>query len=548
MSGLAKCASEFMRRLKMLTPSPPVRRIAAHNRRVFPHAPDEARREPVVLFELNTLRSAHIAYSYLANTLAEAQQARIVAYVPGFLQGWRQYLYFKIKRMIGVDEFKVYRSFGTTEFLAFAANASQKARAKAIFDSVVPLLKNCRDIEEMMLDGTRVGDLIYDSYLARYRRPTIDIGSEEFRRFLLESIELFLCWTDYFDSHDVRAVNVSHCVYNVALPLRIAVKRGIASYQTNTTHVYRLSERNVFAYGDFADFPALFRGLPPALRAAGLAEAERRVKRRFAGEVGVDMEYSTKSAYGEAKHARLLRPSPRKKILIATHCFFDSPHGYGDNIFPDFNEWLTFLGEMTKVTDYDWYIKTHPDYLPGTKEIIDGFVARYPKFTLLPADASHHQIIAEGINLALTVHGTIAFEYAALGVPVINASQNNPHIAYDFNLHAKDVEHYRRMLLNLDDLGLKIDQQKVYEYYFMKFICNTDDIFFESYSKAVSDLGGYSRQFDAAVYDRWLQDWSVERHETIVQALRNFVRSGDFRLNFTHFGRQITFNALGGKT
>ena len=44
---------------------------------------------------------------------------------------------------------------------------------------------------------------------------------------------------------------------------------------------------------------------------------------------------------------------------------------------------------------HEWYITSVPAWY---QEIIDGFIARYPKFTLLPADASHHQIIAEGIN------------------------------------------------------------------------------------------------------------------------------------------------------
>jgi hypothetical protein len=359
---------------------------------------------------------------------------------------------------------------------------------------------------------------------------------------LLHSIELFLAWNDYFDSHDVCAVNVSHCVYNVAMPLRIAVKRGIPAYQANATHFYRMTEHNMFAYNDFVDFPRRFAALPLDVRTTGVAEAQRRIERRFAGQVGVDMEYSTKSAYGKNKYAQLLRPSPRKKILIATHCFFDSPHSYGNNIFPDFHEWLSFLGEITKVTDYDWYIKTHPDYLPGTKEIIDAFVAKYPKFALLPADSSHHQIIAEGIDLALTVFGTIGFEYAALDVPVINASQNNPHIAYGFNRHAKDVDDYRRMLLNVDRSNFNIDRQKVCEYYFMRFIYNTENLLFENYDDALEYLGGYISQFQAPVYDRWLQEWSQERHQAIVKALKHYVRSGDFRMDYTHYGREFALN------
>jgi hypothetical protein len=530
--------------IKELKVSPAVRRFVSHNRRVFPLAPGAKDRKRVVLFELSQLQSAQIAYSYLANALAEEYQARIVGYVPEFLGSWRRRLYFAVRRAIGADPINIFRSFGATEILSLAPTVDQKAKAKKLLETILPGLRNNFDVERLRIDGILVGDLIYDSYLMKYRQATIRVDSPQFSDFLLLALELFVAWTDYLDNHDVRAINVTHCVYNVAMPLRIAVKRGIPVFQANVTHLYRLTENELFAYNDFFHFPERFAALPLNVREAGLAEAKRRIERRFAGEVGVDMAYSTKSAYSDVKYVRLLRPSSRKKILIATHCFFDSPHSYGNNTFPDFYDWLSFLGEMSETTDYDWYIKTHPDFLPGTKEIIDSLVAKYPKFTLLPADSSHHQIIGEGIDLALTVFGTIAFEYAALGITVINASPSNPHIAYDFNLHAKTVDSYRSMLLNLNRLGLKIDARKIYEYYFMRNIFNTEDIFFESYDKAIEDLGGYYGQFEPKVYDRWLKDYSPKRHHTIVKAFRRFIRSGDFRLDYRHFGREFTVTSM----
>ena len=479
------------------------------------------------------------------NALSERYQAKIKAYIPRQHAGFRQKLAFFIKKIAGQNEFGVYKSFGASEFFSIKISKKQNKKAIYLFDSIINRLNCTNYVENIIINGVLIGDLIYDSYLMGFGRPTIDVKDREFRRFLLESLESFVFWEDYLNGHDVRAINVSHCVYNLAMPLRLAVARGIPVYQANITHLYHMTERNLFAYNDFFHFPERFAALPRSVQEAGLAEAQRRIERRFAGEVGVDMAYSTKSAYGRARHVRLLRESTRKKVLIATHCFFDSPHSYGNNIFPDFYEWLDFLGKMTEVTDYDWYIKTHPDFLPGTKEIIDGFIARYPKFTLLPADSSHHQIIAEGIDLALTVYGTIAFEYAALGIPVVNASQNNPHIAYDFNLHAADAEDYRRMIINIDSIKLRIEKKKIYEYYFMKYIYNTENLFFENYDDIMADLGGYDRQFTPDIYDRWLKDWSLARHGLIIEALQAFIRSGDFRMDYTHYGRDFVIEAKG---
>lgn len=536
-----------MKLFKTLANLPVIFMFRAHNRKMLNTGAKHGKNAPVMLMELNPMHSAHIAYAYLADEMAKTFSAQIKAYAPRALKGVKQVVSFRLKTLLGWGHFGSYKSFGTNEFLEIKLTDEQRDRARLMYEETLPKLKSTRDVEDLHIKGVWIGDLVYDSYLMTMLKATINLEDTDFKLFLKESIELYIFWDDYLIKHNVCGVNVSHCVYNLAMPLRLAVYRDIPVFQTNATHIYRLSRKNLFAYNDFFHFRERFAELPEDVREAGLALAQRRIQRRFTGEVGVDMAYSTKSAYVAPKHSRLLRETDKKKILIATHCFFDSPHSYGKNTFPDFYEWLDFLGKMTECTDYDWYIKTHPDFLPGTKEIIDNFIKRYPKFTLLPSDASHHQIISEGINLTLTSYGTIGFEYAALGIPVINASMNNPHIAYDFNLHAADPETYRRMLLNLDELHLHIDKRQVYEYYFMRHIYNTENIFFENYEKSIEEIGGYDAQFSMVVYKKWMREWTQYRHNKIMKALHDFVASGKFRMDYTFYGQEFSVASLGDK-
>jgi hypothetical protein len=534
-------------KIKNLKNTSILNKFIRHNKKIFiANNKGQSKKTPVVLFELNNMQSAHIAYSYLSNVLASEYGAKIIAYVPTMYSNRWNRLVFEIKKLLGLQEFGVYKSFATANFEAIKITESQREKSRDLYSAIIMNLNDKWDIEKITINGIYLGDLFYDSYLRWYNKPTIDKECIDFQHFLQKSIETYVYWEDYFDSHDVRAVNVSHCVYNLAIPLRMAIARDIPAFQVNATHLYRMNKNNYFAYSDYLYFPALYASLPEVIKKAGIAEAKQRIEQRFAGEVGVDMSYSTKSAYVAPHHARLLQHTPRKKILIATHCFFDSPHSYGNNIFPDFYEWLDFLGKMTVVTDYDWYIKMHPDYLPGTKEIIDDFIVRYPKFKLLPADASHHQIIAEGIDLALTVYGTIGFEYAALGVPVINCSLCNPHIAYNFNMHPKSVEEYRQLLLNLDSLSFEIDKRQVYEYYYMKNIYNSSDLFFNSYEDTVKELGGYMAQFTDAVYEKWMEEWTPNKHQSITSAIQAYIRSDDFRMDSKYLGRDSAtqFTAL----
>lgn len=515
-----------------------------HNVATFSHKKEIEKNQPIVLLEHNTLRSAHIAYSYLGNALSKKHNAKIIAFDTHQPKNLKQKLSYKIKKLLKFDHWGVYHSFGTDSFLNITPSKIQIKKAKKITIKILKTISSKKDIENITINKIWIGDLIYDTYLRSKNLPTINWKSSSFIQHLHDSLNIFVAWEDFLENNNIRAINVSHCVYNTAIPLRISLKKGIEVYQTNLSHTYKLKLNNMFAYNDFHYFSKIFSRLPEELQKAGKIEARRRIEKRFSGVVGVDMSYSKKSAYGKISKKRLISKSPRKKILIATHCFYDSPHSYGKNLFPDFYEWLTFIGNVSKTTNYDWYIKTHPDYKPGTMNIIKEFIERFPKITLLPADTSHHQIIKEGIDYALSVYGTIGFEYAALGIPVINASLNNPHIAYNFNLHPKSITEYQEILLNLEKLSFKIDINKVYEYYFMKFIFNTTNLFFDDFQKTLEVIGGSKEQIKTQIYDLWLKEFTQERHTNIVKALEKFIYSDDFRMNHSHFGKEFSMKNI----
>ena len=149
---------------------------------------------------------------------------------------------------------------------------------------------------------------------------------------------------------------------------------------------------------------------------------------------------------------------------------------------------LIFLGKMTLKTDYDWYVKTHPDFLLETKNIIEDFKNKYPKFNLLPSNSSHNQIVKEGIDAVLTVYGTIGCEYPLYNKLVINASINNPHIAYDFNHHCWSIKDYEKSIKIIPELikKMNIDKKKVYEYYFMQNIYKKKNSFFQNINRKTS--------------------------------------------------------------
>ena len=84
-----------------------------------------------------------------------------------------------------------------------------------------------------------------------------------------------------------------------------------------------------------------------------------------------------------------------------------------------------------------------------TRQVVNRLI-KDSKIILLDSNISHNKIIKEiKIDCVLTVWGRIAHEYAFKNVPVINASENNIHSSFNFNFHARDINHYIYLRISL---------------------------------------------------------------------------------------------------
>ena len=499
-------------------------KINKHNKKYFNNLNKTT--NGIILVEFNNILSAHITYPYLIKVLNDKKNSKLISYTPNKISKFYYYLnMFLLPLNLGV--YSIYKSFGSTKLITpDLTNKNFKE-----FNNVKKKINNKNELIDLKLDGIWVGDLIYDSYLKKYNLPTIDLKNKSFDEFLKYSIEIFYFWKDYFNQNNINAICVSHCCYLNAIPLRIAISKRISSYMIHLQKCYRLDKNNLFADKDFRYYKEVFIQFSNNDKKKFIQLAFDRIKLRFDGNIGVDMPYSKKTAYSNKyKNKPIIKKSSKIKILIAAHCFSDSPHGHGKLLFADFYEWIDFLGKLSNNTDYDWYIKSHPDFKISTKKILLDFTKKYKKFNLLPSDSSHHQIIKEGINFALTCVGTIGFEYPMLGIPVINASQNNPHISYNFNLHPKNITEYEKLLRNLNQINFKIDKSEIAEYYYMNNIYNTNKLFFKDYEKMENKLGGYKKQFNPIVFNYWINEFHIDHHHRILKILEQFLSSNDYRL------------------
>lgn len=483
-------------------------RFIAHNRRVWRNW-DQPNADSVILFDDFSVPQTVIAYSYFLNVLARRYNGRLAS--------------FSSRRFLSPVTARVFSSFNARDHICLALTSEQAARRDTVFQELLPRMQTKQDLFDLTVLGAWIGIDVYESYLRDFSEPTVSLSDPRLWSLLKRAIGVLVFWMDYVRANKVAAVVVSHDVYvEYDILCKVAYAHGIPAYLPNARGI-SFADSPHATYAHMRKYKEVFDSLAPEQQQRGIDWAKHQLERRLSGEIGVDMPYSTKSAFRQSSVKRsVLRKSDRIKVLIATHCFYDNPHGYGGMLFLDFLEWLHFLGKVSERSDYDWYIKVHPDPLPGTLKIVDQFTRGFPRITPVPPEVSHPQLIEEGIQFVLTCYGTVGFEYPLLGVPVITAAYN-PTSSFDFNWHPKTVAEYEDCLLNLAKLRKPIDAESLYACYYMHYdYWFADDLIFRSH-REFTGTHSWEEQVSSIAYEQFLDGCSEERHREIIRRMDGFI-------------------------
>ena len=400
-------------------------------------------------------------------------------------------------------EEKLYSSFGAKLHLKLKLNSDQKKERRQLFLSILNNVKTKDDLFQLKLNGVWIGIEVYESIL-RLGLATVNVKSFKSAFQIFMALRYFIFFRSMFDDHKIKAVVLSHDVYiHMGILSKLANHNSVPVFHANVLEIIRTDIPHKI-HDRFIRYPEYFRTLSSAEQEKGLELAKNAINKRLQGIVGVNMSYQIASAFENKKIVRQTSENNKTKICVATHCFYDNPHAYGGLLFIDFYEWLIFLGEISKETDYEWYLKPHRDYLPGTLEILQEIAAKYPVFTVINPDTSFHQLHEEGVSVALTCYGSIGHELPLLGYNVINAGYN-PHIAYGFNIHCKTKEEYKDILLHLDQLPPVSDIESLPEFFYVhNYMNHQDDYFFNSYQEFLKAVD--NNVLSEKCYEYFLED------------------------------------------
>ena len=469
-----------------------------------------------ILVEVFDYKADYITYSIFSNTLAEIYNAELIAYYPTFLSIKKKIIII-IKRifLINILE-KVFFSFGCLKVLEPSRN-----------DNIIKFkkIKSKKDLLNFKFKGVLLGDLIYDGFLREKNQITVNINSDEFKKYFANALNLTNFWLAYLNKTQVKAMMQSHNVYLLGIPGRVACSLNIDVYNVSCYETYFLNKKKPLKWNYFDDFPKDFRALPKKIKTQGLLKAKKLLNKRIRGKKDILINKSEKIIGGtfEKKVTYSFKFSKKPKILIAAHHFNDAPHVHKDMLFEDFYEWMHFIGKISDKYDYyQWLVKLHPVDYEGNINSMNNIIKNYKNLDLLDNNINHNILKKQNILGVLTVYGSIAHEYPFFNIPVINAG-NNPHVGYNFSYNPKNKKEYTKLIDNIYNLKkFKKDKNKIYEFYFMNFMLDFNLFEKLKFNEKVLDSNEIFKYFFQKKMSKNLESYS--------KLYKNFIKSKSRRM------------------
>lgn len=503
-----------------------------HNFRIWSNKKNNRKRNKIIIPYGCWMDVTITIHAYCANYLAGKYDAEIWAYT----------LFNRSERDLNCKSLRdTYKSINVSHIISPRLSAKQKKEADSIFKNLLPKIHTLDDVEQIKIYGYEFGKSIIRNYL-RHTASVIEFKSSEFFDDLKKSIEIIVFYYRFFcENHqNIKTVILWDGVGSDSFLRVISIKHNIPTYRMTNVMAEKLNLEG--SSGEhFPYYRNFFQQLMPNEKEYGIVWAKKRINDRLNGSIE-DIPYAENSVFTCSRRNRILRESKKIKVLICPHTFDDDLFGWGWQVFHGQIEWLCHLGELSEQTDYDWYIKLHPNYIDRDEKILEDLLKKYKKIIRIPEMVSPKQLRDEGLGFAFTIYGTIGHEYTALGIQVVNAG-NNPHIAFDFTWNPRTREEFDDIVVNLSARKKRIDMDDIYRFYCIHYLFyqniyqhSLDGMFFrnESLRDHFKNLS-----LGSEVFQVYLDEWNPAWHETIKNNVPEFFRRLDEYQNNIFYKKNI---------
>jgi len=506
-----------------------------------------------ILVEYNSYNVVHVIFFFLITSLKKKFNASIIVinnqilfnqYFDNFISLFK----WKIGSIMKIKYFLIYKSLGAEKFVRPHTNSEIKKKAFEVFNNFKnkKILKD--ELRYFKIENILVGDLVIDGFYKFHQADELIIDSNKFDQYLIQFIELFYFWFFYTKKKNIDAIIGIQAYYSCGIVYRILLEKNIQAFLISNGRINRITKYQYYPNVAYKNYKEIFSKLKEEQKSEAIKLAKKYIDNRLSGQTGkkineiASIASSFSNFYND--HKKVLVSKKKLKVLVSTHSLLDAHYCFGDNFFPDFQTWLEEVCKISRETDYEWYIKDHPVQYQMKRTLAHEKTSifskklceKYKNIIYIEPNTSHHQLIKEGIDVVLTVYGTICWEYAYFNIPVLTATLNSPFNIYKFNVHSKSKEDYLNKLRNLNKIkkDYSRDKNEIYEYYFSHYLFHNNNNLIPFYDNFIDEYKNWDFYYSEKFYNFFINKCEINAIEDIEESFDKFVNSKDIYSNINH--------------
>ena len=343
-----------------------------------------------------------------------------------------------------------------------------KAELKKIIFSLYN--QNPRILLSLKFEDILVGDLIYDTYLRFYNKPTIENIDKDVIKVIEFALNIYYNFKCFINSNNLKIlVNTYTSYIHHGITVRICLQNNIDVY--TVAPIFQKIEINYpFHQINHTLFDPEFQ-----LTKEQFELAKGKLESRFKGNIDSATIYMKVSAFSNSLMNPIVQEQFRIKtrnIVIYMHDFYDAPHMNRLLQFPDLYQFLKqTLAGLINLKDTSVFVKLHPNVTEVcSKEaisLINSFNS--PHFFILDKSTSNLNIIELKPNLICTARGTVGIEMAYFNIPTV-ALYDNLYANFNFVHTCYNLIEYFSILRGELKTEIDFNKDKIISFYYQAYI------------------------------------------------------------------------------
>lgn len=333
-----------------------------------------------------------------------------------------------------------------------------------------------KNIRGLSFAGIPFGDILYDSYLARYRVATVRGVDRKLLSTLTMLLKRYYIFRKTLTACDASAVLVGHQVgLSSGVLMRVALKLGLVVY-LRTAGNFKVALNVYNSISEIYQYPYTPRSVDMQMlssidqeklddefeklmtgRSKGLGDED--VTRAYNKQKKI---YHSKEQFASEFEVSYTKPF----VFVMLHGFNDHPHShFGEMLFRDYYEWFVQTLNFSRTrSEVNWIFKEHPTaalYPTVDISVPDHFANCPEHIVFLGADSSFNSksltYIADAV---VTVCGTAGVEFAAAKVIPTVLAGRTLYSGFGFTIEPKTKAEYFDILGNIAGINRLTQQQQ----------------------------------------------------------------------------------------